>query len=304
MTDTPPPPPIEAPDGARSGRLNISAGLASVAVASVLVALKFWAFMSTGSLSVAATMADSALDLFVSLGALGAMIYATRPPDDDHAFGHTSAEDLAALGQAIFITASGVLIGWAAIARLGAPDQPAIRDEGPGIVVMVISIALTLGLVAWQRRVARKTGSRVVKADQLHYIGDLLPNIGAIVALVVSARWGFTQIDSLIALAAAALLIFGAMHIGKGAWDALMDRRADPRITAEIEKMTADWPGVRGYHDVRTRTAGSRFFVQIHIELDGDQTLHEAHEIGAALKRAIVEAYPQADVIIHKDVAR
>jgi len=293
--------PTPTPGGTK---LNVSAGLASVTVASVLVALKFWAFLATGSLSIAALLADSGLDLLVSLAGLAAMIYAARPPDEAHAFGHTSAEDLAALGQAIFITVSGGLIGWTAIQRLSDPGHAYLRDEGPGIAVMVVAIALTLGLVAWQRRVARRTGSRVVQADSLHYVGDLLPNIGAILALGVSARWGFTQLDSIVALAAAALLIFGALHIGKGAWDALMDRGADPKITARIEKMAAEWPGVHGYHDIKTRTAGSRLFVQIHIELDGAQTLHEAHDISAGLKRAIIEAYPQADVIIHKDVAQ
>ncbi|GHE02247.1 iron transporter [Defluviimonas sp. 20V17] len=284
--------------------LNVSAGIASVTVAAVLVALKFWAFVATGSLSVAASVADSALDLMVSLGGLAAILYAARPPDDDHAFGHSSAEDLAALAQALFITVSGLAIGWAAVLRLTAPSPMLLKAQGPGMVVMAVSIAATLALVAWQRRVARVTGNRVVRADQLHYIGDLLPNIGAFLALAISARWGFNQIDSLVAIAAAALMVFGALHIGKGAWDALMDRGVDPRITRRIEALTADWPGVRGYHDIKTRSAGSRFFVQIHIELDGGQTLAEAHEISAGLKRAIIDLYPEADVIIHKDVAR
>ena len=88
---------------ARGTRLNVSAGLASVTVAGTLVALKLWALAATGALSVAASLADSAMDLMVSLGGLAAMIYAARPPDEDHAFGHTSAEDLAALGQSLFI---------------------------------------------------------------------------------------------------------------------------------------------------------------------------------------------------------
>ena len=285
-------------------QLNVSAGLASVSVASILVALKFWAFVATGSLSVAATLADSALDLMISLGGLAAILYAARPPDDDHAFGHSSAEDLAALAQATFILASAGAIGWASVARLLSPESTRLNSETAGIAVMIVSIVLTLALVAWQRRVARQTGNRVVKADQLHYIGDLVPNIGAIIALGVAARWGFTQIDSLVAIAAAVLMVFGALHIGKGAWDALMDRRVDPEITDQIETLTAGWPGVRGYHDIKTRMAGSRFFVQIHIELDGDQTLTEAHEISAGLKRAILQTYPEADVIIHKDVAQ
>jgi len=234
---------------------------------------------------------------------MAAILYAAKPADEDHAFGHSSAEDLAALGQSIFIAIAAGAIGWGAVDRLLSPAPPPLADESLGMVVMGLSIALTLALVWWQGRVARRTGSRVVAADRLHYLGDLLPNIGAILSLWASARFGLGQIDSVVALGAAAMLLLGAARIGKGAWDALMDRRAAPAIVAGIGRIAEGWPGVRGYHDLKTRTAGSRIFVNIHIELDGDQSLRDAHAIGAGLRRAILQAYPQADVIVHKDVA-
>ncbi len=288
-----------APPGVR---LAISAGFASVLVAGVLVALKLWALAETGALSIAASLADSALDLMMSLGAAAAIIYAARPADEDHAFGHTSAEDLAALAQSAFILASSGVIGWAAIRRLMAETPHQLASEGRGLVVMVASVLITLALVWWQGRVARRTGSKVVAADRLHYLGDLLPSLGAIAALWVSRRYSIGSIDAVVALAAAAVMVIGALRIGKDAWDALMDRAADPAIIDGIARIAADWPGVRGYHDLKTRTAGSRVFVNLHIELDGDQSLREAHDIGAALRRAILAAYPQTDVIIHKDV--
>ena len=287
-----------------SVKLNLSAGLASVGVAAILVALKLWALSATGALSVAASLADSAMDLMVSLGAAAALVYAAKPADEDHAFGHTSAEDLAALGQALFVLISAGVITWAAVARLLAPAPEALRAQSAGIGGMAASVVLTLALVWWQGRVARRTGSRVVAADRLHYLGDLLPNIGAIISLWASQSLGLGAIDSIVALGAAGLLAIGAVRIGKGAWDALMDRTADPTIVEGIAAIARDWPQVHGFHDLKTRTAGSRVFVHLHIELDGAQTLHEAHAIGAALRRAILQAYPQADVIIHKDVAR
>lgn len=287
-----------------STRLNLSAAAASVTVATVLVLLKLWALGETGALSVAASLADSAMDLMVSVGAMAAIFYAARPPDEDHAFGHTSAEDIAALGQAIFILVSASVITAAAILRLTSPQPDRLMAEGRGMAVMAVSVALTLALVLWQGRVARRTGNRVVQADRLHYLGDLLPNIGAIVSLWASARYGLYQIDSVVALGAAGLLAVGAVRIGKAAFDALMDRRADPHIIEGIGRIAGDWPGVHGFHDLKTRTAGSRVFVNLHIELDGDLPLREAHDIGAALRRAILLAYPEADVIIHKDVAR
>ena len=143
----------------------------------------------------------------------------------------------------------------------------------------------------------------MVAADRLHYIGDLLPGAGAVFALYASSRWGLVHVDGLVALAAALAMLWGAVQIGKGAWDALMDRRADPQVIESIAAIARDWPGVHGFHDLKTRTAGRRIFVHLHIELDGEQTLREAHDIGAGLRRAILQAYPQADVIIHKDVA-
>lgn len=282
-------------------RLNLSAGLLSVTVALVLVIAKLWALGQTGSLAIAATLADSAMDLMMSLGGLAAIAYAAKPADDDHNFGHTSAEDLAALGQSVFILISACVISAAAIARLLDDTVTLPQREAQGMAVVVFSIAVTLALVLWQRHVARRTGNAVVKADSLHYLGDLIPNIGAILALWMSAQFGLGQVDSVVALGAAALLAIGAFRIGKRAWDALMDRQAAPQMIAGIEAIAATHAGVHGYHDLKTRVAGSRVFVNLHIELDGAQTLDEAHAIGASLRRAIVASYPRADVLIHKD---
>jgi len=285
-------------------RLNLSAGSASVLVALALVGLKLWALQATGALSVAASLADSTLDLVISITGLLAIVYAARPADDDHRFGHTSAEDLAALGQAILLSVAALYIGYGALVRLFADTPPALENETRGIAVMGASIALTLALVLWQRRVVKRTGSKVVAADSLHYIADLIPNIGAVIALAVSAVFTFPQLDSIVAILAAVILLNGAFRIGGAAFDALMDRSASPETMARLADIIKDWPGLHGYHDLKTRTAGTTLFVQVHIELDGAQSLHAAHNISKALKRGIKEAYPQADVIIHKDLAR
>lgn len=289
---------------ADSHRLNLLAARASVSVAAVLVGVKLWALWATGALSVAASLADSALDVAMSLGAMAAVAYAARPPDEDHAFGHTSVEDLMALGQALFLALVAAGLAWSATARLTGGTPAPLHSEGAGLVAMGVSILLTGALVALQGRIARATGSRVIAADRLHYMADLLPALGAIVSLMASRLWGVWQVDAVVALVAALVLVRGGWTIGSGAWHALMDRHADPAIIAGIGAIADQWPGVRGWHDLKTRTAGSRVFVHLHIELDGDQTLAQAHDIGAALRRAIIAAYPQADVIIHKDVAR
>lgn len=120
-------------------------------------------------------------------------------------------------------------------------------------------------------------------------------------ALYASKQHGIGWLDPVIALVACGILLFGAASIGRGAWDALMDRRADRGQIARVEKIITGFPGVCGFHDLKTRTAGSRVFIQVHLEIDGDLTLHEAHAVGARVKRAIVAELPDADVLIHKD---
>lgn len=290
------------PYDAQSQQLNLSAGVASVMVAALLVGLKFWALFSTGALSIAASLADSAMDLLISAAGLGAIVYAARPADEDHAFGHSSVEDLVSLGQAIFVAASGAAILWAATLRLLAPEPHVLAAQGAGIAVMALSALATLALVGWQARVARRTGNKVVAADMLHYVGDLLPTLGAILALALSAQFGWGRVDSVVAILAALFMLQGAARIGLDGWHALMDRAAPPAVVESIAEIAAIWPGVKGFHDLKTRTAGARLFVQLHIELEGAQSLDAAHGIAAGLKRAIIATHPQADVIIHMDV--
>jgi ferrous-iron efflux pump FieF len=283
----------------RTQRLNVSAGIASVSVALVLVALKAWALAATGALSVAASLADSAVDLLASVGGLIGIVYAAKPPDDDHSFGHSSAEDLVALGQALLVTASAGMIGWNAAHRLAVPQE--LRAEAIGLATMAASIAITLGLVLWQGHVAGRTGSRIVAADRLHYAADLLPTSGAMIALVASRNFGIGWVDPVVALIACVVLVLGARRIGIGAWNALMDRAADPALLAEVERIIAAHPGVLGFHDLKTRTAGSRTFIQVHLELDGDQSLRAAHDIGAEVRQALLATVPNSEVIIHQD---
>jgi ferrous-iron efflux pump FieF len=285
----------------RIHRLNLSAGIASVAVALALIGLKLWALWATGALSVAASALDNALDLLMSVAALAAIAYAARPADQDHAYGHTSAEDLAALMQAAVVLVSAAVVGVLAVKRLVAPEAPEIQAEAAGIVAMLASVALTGALVLWQQHVARATGNRVVAADQLHYLSDFVPTLGVLVALVASKWWGATRIDAVVALAAALWLGRTGLGIGQGAWDALMDRAAPDPVLATIRQVAADWPGVLGVHDLKTRTAGSRIFVALHVELDGRLTLNAAHAIADGLEHALEAAVPGAEVIIHVD---
>jgi len=288
-------------ENARNARLNFSAGVASIAVALILVAAKGWAWAETGALTVAASLIDSALDLVVSIANFAAILYAAKPADEDHRFGHHSIEDIAALAQALMVAAAGVALGWRGIERLLAPEP--LASEQAGIAVMVLSILLTTALIWWQRRVARQTGSKVVAADSLHYLTDLLPAAGGIAALAASALFGIVQLDSAISLVASIVLLRGAWKIGGNAFSALMDRAAPEEVERKISGIAAEFPEIRGFHDLKTRVSGARTFVQLHIELDGGQTLFDAHAIGARLRLRILAAVPGSEVLIHKDPA-
>ena len=285
----------------RNHALNVSAGIASVVVAVTLVALKLWALLETGALSVAASLADNALDVMMSVGALAAISYAARPPDEDHAFGHSSAEDLVALVQSALVLLSAAMIGSVAAARLWATDASPVQSETAGIAVMLVAVVLTGALVLWQRYVAKATGNRVVAADSLHYLGDLLPTSGVLVALAASSWWGLPRVDSVIALLASLWLARSGLSIGRGAWDALMDHAAAPEVLDTINAIAADWPGLTGHHDLKTRMAGSKTFISMHVELDGRQSLNDAHAVADALEHKLESAVPGAEVIIHLD---
>ena len=285
----------------RNTRLNVSAGIASIAVALVLVAAKGWAWAETGALTVAASLIDSALDLVVSMANFAAILYAAKPADEDHRFGHHSIEDIAALAQALMVAAAGVALGWRGIERLLTP-QP-LASETAGIAVMALSILLTGALVWWQRLVARQTGSKVVTADSLHYLTDLLPAAGGIVALAASALFGIVQLDSAFSLLAAVILLRGAWKIGGDAFAALMDREAPTEVEQLIAAVVAEFPEIHGFHDLKSRVSGTRTFVQFHIELDGALPLFDAHAVGARLRLRVLEAVPGSEVLIHLDPA-
>lgn len=282
-------------------RLNLSAAGASIATALALVALKLWAQMETGALSVAASLADSALDLLVSLGNLAAILYAARPADEDHRFGHTAAEDVAALLQAGLVIAAGLAVFASGAWRLVAPRP--LEAEGLGLGVMLVSLALTGALILWQQRVARRTGSRVVAADRAHYLADFAPGLAAVAALAGAGLFGLERLDPILAMAAALWILRTGVAAGRPALGGLMDREADPTLAERVGAIAAQTPGLAGVHDLRTRTSGSKLFLQLHAEIDGELSLREAHEIGEDLRRRLLTLDEEVDVIIHKDPA-
>ena len=280
-------------------RLMRRATYASVAVAAVLIVIKAAAWVLTGSVSVLSSLLDSLLDALASLVNLFAVRHALTPADREHRFGHGKAEPLAGLAQAAFITGSALLLLVEAVRRLGAP-QPVEHGE-VGIVVMVVSIVLTIALVAYQRRVAASTGSVAISADRLHYAGDLLLNGSVIVSIVLSAWFGLGMADPLFGIAIGIYILVSAIRIARGSFDLLMDRELPDERRAEIRAIVMKHPDVRSLHDLRTRSSGLDVFIQFHIEMDPEISLRRAHQISDAVEADILKAFPNAEVMIHQD---
>ncbi|MDH0617428.1 cation diffusion facilitator family transporter [Pseudomonas fulva] len=279
-------------------RLLRLATRASLAVASILVVSKALAWWLSGSVSLLAGLTDSALDAVASFLNLLAVHYALRPADDDHRFGHGKAEALAGIAQALFIGGSAVLIALQALERLRSP-QP-LGDTAIGIGVMLLSLVLTVALLAVQRKVIRATGSTAVRADSLHYRSDLLLN-GSILLALLLARFGWPQLDALFGLGIALYILWSALQIARESTAILMDKELPVDVSEDMASRVLAIEGVLGVHDLRTRVSGNQWFVQLHIELPGQLPLHHAHGLCVQASQVIRQQYPKADVMVHAD---
>jgi len=279
-------------------RLMRLATRAALAIALTLVLAKAIAWWLSGSVSLLAGLTDSLLDSAASLINLIAVHFALRPADEDHRYGHGKAEALAGLGQSLFIGVSAVLIGLQGIERLQSP-QP-LEAEGLGIAVMLLSLALTVALLIFQRKVVRETGSTAIHADSLHYRSDILLNSSILLALLLT-RFGWLQMDAIFAIGIAFYIFWSAISIVRGAIGVLMDEELPSETTQHMYQLATSVPGVLGAHDLRTRVSGTRWFVQLHLELPGEMSLSEAHKHCVAVEQAIHEHYPRAEVLVHAD---
>lgn len=284
---------------AAAATLMRHATYASISVAGAMVIVKLVAWFLTGSVSLLSSLLDSLLDAAASLVNLIAIHQALTPADREHRFGHGKAEPLASLGQSAFITGSAVLLIIQGLQHLLRPAP--VTNTGIGIAVMVFAVVVTFALVRYQQHIIRRTGSLVVSSDELHYRSDLVLNGAVIVSLVATAALNLLFVDPLFGIAIGLWIIYGAWQVARKAIVQLMDQELPDDARAHIRRIALAHPQVRAVHDLRTRAAGPDAFVQIHLEMDGDLTLRDAHLISDAVEADILAAFPQAEVMIHQD---
>jgi ferrous-iron efflux pump FieF len=272
---------------------------ASVTVAATLIVSKLVIWDMSDSVALLSSLIDSSLDVMASLISLFAVRQALMPADKEHRFGHGKAESLAALGQSLFVGGSAVFLVFEAGGRVLRPQE--IDNGIAAISVMVLSLVMTLVLVQFQRFVIKETGSMAIAADSLHYTADLLVNGGIIIGLIAVTAFGWTLADPLVALAVALYLIITAWRIALCAMDMLMDREFDDSAREEIHSIILSHPEVKSMHDLRTRSAGVHSFIQLHLELDGDLSLSEAHRISDEVEKLVSEKFENAEILIHED---
>lgn len=280
------------------GRLVKKAGRIAIVTALLLIIVKLLAWFMTGSSSVLAALTDSLMDVTTSIISLFAIKVALQPADEDHRFGHGKAESLAGLAQAAFISGSSLLLMLNGISALINGNQ--VHASKVGIAVMVFSVLVTIALVAFQNNIVKRTGSLAIKADSMHYRTDIFMNCAVLLALIL-AGIGWHWADGLFAIAVSVYILHGAWEIGSQSVDALMDKQLPKSDEELIIKTAYQIEDVRGVHDLRTRQSGNTKFIQLHLELDDDQSLFEAHGKADKLEIELEKHFPHADILIHLD---
>ena len=271
---------------------------ASVVAAISLIGVKTWGWNQTQSVSLLASLIDSTMDSATSLINFFAIRYAMAPADKEHRFGHGKAEALAGLAQALLILVS---IGLLLTQTLGRLWNPLVVENTPmGISIMLVSMALTGALVIFQWYVVKRTQSNAIKADSLHYTSDFLMNFGVIIALFL-ASIGYHGADPYFALSIGAFVVYSAWGIAQSAFHLLLDHELSDEQRHLITQLALTQPQVIGMHDLRSRQSGHMQFIQLHLELQEDMLLLEAHGVAEALELRIMAVFPNADVIIHLD---
>jgi cation diffusion facilitator family transporter len=284
---------------AEHARLTARITVLSVAMSLLLTGLKLFGWRAGDSTALLASLADSALDVVAAIATFIAVRVAAAPPDAEHRFGHGKAEAFASLLQAALIFASAALIGKEAIERMIWPKPVGSELQAAGI--MIVSTVLTVGLVTLQNRVLKATTSVAISGDRAHYASDIASNIAALIGIGATMLFRDPRFDAAAGLFVMAWLVWGAFGVLRDSTDHLMDKELDDAERQRIVECAKADPRVRGVHELRTRAVGARIHIQMHVDLDPDQTLREAHDVVEGMERRLAEAFPSADILIHPD---
>ena len=284
-----------SPGGEREKR---SAALTSLAAAVALTAFKLVVGLATGSLGILAEAAHSALDLVAALMTFLAVRYSGRPPDRTHLYGHGKIENLSALGETLLLLATCLWIAREAVTRL-ITHRAEIEVTFWSFAVMGISIVVDISRSRVLSRAAKKYRSQALEADALHFQTDVWSSAVVIFGLA-AVSFGWWAADAVAALGVCALVVWVSVQLGRRTVDALLDT-APEGMEQQILTVVEAVPGVHNCHAVRVRHSGPVLFIDLHVLVDGRQSLFEAHELTERIEAAIAEIAPGADVTVHPE---
>ncbi|CAD2225757.1 zinc transporter [Pseudoalteromonas sp. 3J6] len=276
-----------------------ASSIVTMVMVSLMIATKAWAWLASGSASMLGSLTDSLMDITATLMSFLVLSYALRPADDDHRFGHGKAEALAGLGQAAFIAGSGCLLAFHGIERLINPVE--LTHSLLGVWVSIFAIVCTLVIVYVQNKVVKHTESIAIKADSVHYKGDLILNAAVLLAILL-AYYGVLYADPLFAIGVAGYLLYNSWDIATESASHLMDKELPDEEKQSIFEIARNHNDVYGVHDIRTRQGGKVKFIQLHLELDDNLPLIRAHKVSDEVEAMITQQFEsQVDILIHLD---
>lgn len=276
--------------------LAVSRVLGRVLVLNLIVAVaKILLGYASGAVSILSDGFHSLTDTASNVVAIVGVRIASRPPDEDHPYGHRKFETMASLGILIFLVLVLVQVLGAATARLRSGAAPEI--DALAFWVMGGTFLVNLGVVRYERAAGRRLSSEILLADAHHTSSDLLTS-GAVILALVGVRLGYGWLD-----AVAGLVVAG--FIARACWEILHDtaRILGDRIVideSDIREVVQSVPEVLGSHQIRTRGSADFVFLDLHVWMDGDLPLHEAHRISHVVKDRLMARFPEIkDAVIH-----
>ncbi|MBO7244211.1 MAG: cation diffusion facilitator family transporter [Alphaproteobacteria bacterium] len=278
-----------------------AASIASISTAILLIGVKVLAYLVTGSVSILSSLFDSVQDFMTSAVNYAAVRHSTQPADNEHRFGHGKAEAIGSLVQGIIILAAAFFLLKESLHRFFETEP--IKDISLGVWITIFAIIVTIILVRFQSYVIKKTNSLSIKADQAHYTGDILMNVGVIVSMLAAHYFEFYVIDALFGIGVASYLFYVVFGVAKEAIAMLMDTELDESIRKSIEKEALSFKEVKAVIDLKTRKSGDIMFIQFCAQMNSDLTLKKAHDIADLIEEGIQKKYAEAQIIIHLEPA-
>ena len=283
-----------------------TAALSSVVAAVGLTSFKIVVGLLTGSLGILAEAAHSGLDLVAALVTFLAVRLSGKPADDDHPYGHGKIENLSALFETLLLLGTCVWIINEAVQRLFF-KRVEIDVSIWAFVVMLTSIAIDFSRSRILYRAARKYHSQTLEADALHFSTDIWSSTVVIAGLLMvwvseiyPPLYFLRQADAVAALGVAIIVVYVSIQLGVRTIQALLDT-APAGLADKIKTVVESLPGVADCHNVRVRHSGPSYFIDVHVLLDGEQTLNEAHALTETIEDTIKNILPEADVTVHPE---